>query len=385
MKTFSVVDSLYKRIEAGRNGDNKGISTGLIRLDKYTFGIQRGFMSTIFGDSGSGKTSYALYTHVFKPLIYASKHPEEEVNILYFSLELSSEVLMAKLLCLYIFETYSIVISYDELFSFNEKLSDEKLQYVINAKSWLELIDSKITIYDKSISAGGVKLVTRAWASNFGKFEENNNQEWYIPNNPKQYLIVIVDHIKLLEYKISPKDEIDKCCDILVSLRNKCKLTIAIVQQANRQFKSMSRRDNGFTMLQTDDMSDSSGPAQASELIIGLFHPHREKMSRVTVGDVNYDIKILRSRARVIQILKNRFGISDILDMTFFLGEVGYFEELPAPQPGVEFDYDDIMTLHGKLKPTDTNIISSNKSAKVDMTKLTGNPLLTEPTMFKLN
>lgn len=50
---MGVIDSLYKRIEAGREGKNIGIPTGLPDLDKYTYGIQKGFMTTIFGDSGS--------------------------------------------------------------------------------------------------------------------------------------------------------------------------------------------------------------------------------------------------------------------------------------------------------------------------------------------
>lgn len=49
---MGIVDSLYKRIRAGREGNNIGIPTGLPDLDKYTYGIQRGFMTTIFGDSG---------------------------------------------------------------------------------------------------------------------------------------------------------------------------------------------------------------------------------------------------------------------------------------------------------------------------------------------
>ena len=34
-------------------------------------------------------------------------------------------------------------------------------------------------------------------------------------------------------------------------------------------------------MLQLDDMSDSSGTAQASEIVIGIYHPHREKLTKI--------------------------------------------------------------------------------------------------------
>lgn len=49
---MDLIDSLYNRIESGREGNNLGIPTGMPDLDRYTYGIQRRFMSTIFADSG---------------------------------------------------------------------------------------------------------------------------------------------------------------------------------------------------------------------------------------------------------------------------------------------------------------------------------------------
>lgn len=50
---MSIVKELYKNIEQGREGLNKGISTGLSKLDLLTYGVQRKWLSVIAGDSGS--------------------------------------------------------------------------------------------------------------------------------------------------------------------------------------------------------------------------------------------------------------------------------------------------------------------------------------------
>ena len=326
---MDLIDSLYNRIESGRDGNNLGIPTGMPDLDRYTYGIQRRFMSTVFADSGAGKTTYTLFTHVYKPLQYHLEHPEISVEVLVFSLEMSAEVLLTKLLSLYILDTYHESVSFSEILSLGTILNDAKYKLVVKAKEWLRKIKPHLTIYDKAINADGVYTVVKSWAANFGSFDDSDDfQDRYIPNDPKGYKIVVVDHMRLLSGS-DKKTEINKCADNLIVLRDLCDLTIALIQQANRQFKSVERRSSGTGYLQLDDLADASGPAQGSEIVIGIYFPYREK--RVTCED--YAIKNgLGSNARLIQILKQRYGSSDIMKMVLFRGEIGYYKELPKPE-----------------------------------------------------
>ena len=50
-----IVDDLYASIDRGHKGLNKGLSTGMPKLDKLTYGIQRRWMTVVAGDSGSDK------------------------------------------------------------------------------------------------------------------------------------------------------------------------------------------------------------------------------------------------------------------------------------------------------------------------------------------
>lgn len=49
---MSLVSNLYDRIDEGRKGGNIGIPTGLPELDKYTYGLQRRWLTVIGADSG---------------------------------------------------------------------------------------------------------------------------------------------------------------------------------------------------------------------------------------------------------------------------------------------------------------------------------------------
>lgn len=179
-------------------------------------------------------------------------NPDTPVSILYFSLEMGPEVLLAKLLSLYIADQYEEIVSYKEILSLGEILDDEKYKIIENARPWLDRAETYITIYDKSVDASTVYTIVRSWASNFGRFEENEYAESYIPKEESRYKIVVIDHMRLLNGS-DKKTEINKCADFMIKLRDLCNLTVALVQQANRQIKSMDRRTGGFQYLQLDD------------------------------------------------------------------------------------------------------------------------------------
>ena len=72
-----IVESLYDSIKQGKSGLNMGLSTGMPKVDSLTYGIQRKWLTVVAGDSGSGKSSYVLYTKVFKAF---QQYQEDDCN-----------------------------------------------------------------------------------------------------------------------------------------------------------------------------------------------------------------------------------------------------------------------------------------------------------------
>ena len=363
---MSLVSNLYDRIDEGRKGGNIGIPTGLPELDKYTYGLQRRWLTVIGADSGAGKTTFTLFTHVYKPLEYSLEHPEIPVDILFFSLEMSPEVLYAKLLSLYIFEHYQKEVSFSSILSLSGVLNNEDYELVCQARSWLEKVDEHLYVYDKMINADGVYTVTRSWLNNFGKFEETDEySDKYIPNNSRAYKIVVIDHMRLLAGS-DKRIEINKCADSLIKLRDQCDLTIAMVQQLNRQIKSSARRESGYYYIQADDFADASGPVQGAETVIGIYYPHREKRHNCE----GYDVKTLRDRIRMIQIIKGRYGTADVMKAVLFRGEVGYYQELPKPDEIK--DWDELLNVKYIFDHLNTNSnLEEQKEEKIETTSTT--------------
>lgn len=335
-----IVDSLFNSIARGKEGRNIGLKTGMPLIDSVTYGTQQGWFSVYGGDSGSGKTSLCLYTKVYRPFMeYLKSGKTLKISWLLFSFEMSGEVVLSKLLSTYLYEKYKKVLSYSDILSFSKPLSDEDYNIVLDAKNWLRELESLCTIIDKPVNAEGLYAICKEWSRSFGTYTPvGTHKEMYTLNDPQQYLIVVVDHIKLLA--TSPgnqiKQEIDKACDYLIYFRNKCKFCVNVVQQLNRNFKSMARRtdSNGqYSGIQLDDFSDSSGPIQAAEVVYAIFHPYREKMSKCE----GYDVRQLKDRLRILSVLKNRFGLSDKGVGAVFYGENSIWRELPSPDKIINY------------------------------------------------
>lgn len=334
-----IVDRLYTTIQKGMKGLNQGLSTGLDKLDSIIYGVNRGWMYTIAGPSGGGKSILALYSAIYQPYKQMlEEHKEDNIHFLLFSFEMSAEVLLTKILSMYIWDTFHKEISYADILSLASPLTEEDYTYIKDSQDWLMKFEQHCEIIDKPVTAKHLYGITKEWTKQFGEYIEEESFEGYvkttyIPKDPQQYLIINVDHIKLLKADSgnTAKQEIDHACDYLITFRNKCNCTVFILQQLNRNFQAMDRRtaNNGqYQLLELQDLSDSSGPAQASEIVLGIYHPFREKQSRCE----GYDIRQLRDNIRMLCLLKSRYGLADRVIGCNFFGSVGLWKCLPLPQ-----------------------------------------------------
>lgn len=318
--------SFLHAVKQGKKGKNLGISTGLEKLDSIVYGTQKKCLITIGADSGSGKTSFAIATYVYNLI----KNRENNViSILYYSFEMSKDALYAKLTALYLWDRFKIIVPYKEILSMNDIISDEKYALILQATDWLEELDSILTIYDKSLTPNAIYATCKEWLSSFGSFIKlDEHKEEYVPQD-NRYKVVITDHVGLIGGTGSKKERIDTVADYMIYFRNKCEITGIFVQQLNRNAKSMDRKLNNYELIGLEDFKDTSGTTDASEVVLALYFPYREKIARCE----GYPIQnVLKKRFRLLQVLKNRYGDADINIGITFYGEIGLFKELPKPE-----------------------------------------------------
>jgi replicative DNA helicase len=332
----NVVDRLFRMIAWGKKGKNKGLAMGLPRLEKFIAGIQRKIYTLIAGGTGSGKTTFALYAYIYKPLMEMLGDPR--LKIIYYSLEMTAEVLLAKLASIFIWEQYGVDMPFDVILSRTEVISDEHYEILLEVRKWLEDIQQHLIIYDKSMTCDGLYAHLREYAEENGEFYEDDTQEIYTPNVEGQFTIVILDHIGLLRRKTAQakKEAIDAASNHLIYFRNKCGYSPVVLMQVNRTSSSMDRRNAEMQELQLDDIKDSGTPSEDADLVMAIFNPFREKMSKYR----GFIIPKIREYLRSILILKNRYGDADKFVAMNFFGSVGLFKELPDLEEYVPTEQD---------------------------------------------
>lgn len=324
------VDRLLDQIAKGLAGNNIGISTGLDKFDEIVAGVQKATIYNIAAGQGVGKTSFVLYSFLYQPL---KVHLDTgNFKIIYFSLEMSGEILMAKLLSLYIYDTFNREISYKKLISRTKKtrLTEEENEIVAQCVPWLRKVEQCLIIYDKALTCDGVYAFLKSFADNNGSFEETPNGLIYKANNPNLTVMSILDHVALLKRKNgqSTKDAIDSTCSELIYFRNKCGFSSCILQQLNRTSESMDRRKAEMQETELQDLKDSAGPSEAADVVVSIFFPHRSKLTTYRGYRIS---KGFQEAFRSIIVLKNRYGETDFVIPLNFFGSIGMFRELDTP------------------------------------------------------
>lgn len=100
------------------------------KLQKLLGGIQLNRYYLLSGATSAGKTALVLYM-LYRLL---NDYPNDPIYIIYFSLEIGSEILLSKLMSLYIAEKFGVYLTVNDILSFESPLSDENYEYLRKAK-----------------------------------------------------------------------------------------------------------------------------------------------------------------------------------------------------------------------------------------------------------
>lgn len=306
------------------------MSTGLSKLDKIIGGIQQSRYYLLSAASSGGKTAMILFI-MYKML--RNMTPDKPIYFCYFSLEIGSEVLLAKLMGLFCAEEFGVYMTINEIMSYESAISTENFEYLRKAKDWLDSIESHIKIVDSTLTAKSLYHQFSLFAEEHGSYDNNNGKSIYIPSNSKQLLIGIIDHLSLISTSDGRKlkEEMDLASSFMVTLKRKLRASWFVLMQQNRDSSSMDRRKEGLSEPNLNDVRDSSSPVNDSDVTIQLFYPFREKLNSYRGYPIIGD-NAFKSGFRSCIINKNRYGIANqVIGMAFY-GSVGYFKELPKAE-----------------------------------------------------
>ena len=349
-----VLGKLKLNKERREKGDVIAIPWSLPRISSVLPGIEKGRYNLVSASPKAGKTQFTDFLYVFEPVEWIIKNPLTNISlkIFYFSLEVSSESKIKAAVSYKLFKDYKIAISPQKISSvFKDYVLDDKIEALINGKEfreWFEKFESIVTYYDSIRHPYGIFNVIKSYAEQHGKYtyKELNLQgedgvysirkvrDRYIPDNPDEYVIVIVDHVSLLQPK---KGETlhqaigQYSSEYCLEMRDRWGYIPVIVQQQSADSSKAQFNFRGDTVLEKikpdlEGLSDNKYTARDCDLMISLFYPARYNLDK----HEGVDLKKMGNEHREFMINLNRHGISNASIQLYFLGSSSYFSELPT-------------------------------------------------------
>jgi replicative DNA helicase len=358
-----VVEELKLNKQRRIAGDVITIPWSLPRLSTVLPGIEQGRYNLISASPKAGKTQLADFLYVYQPVEWIIRNPASNITlkIFYFSLEVSKETKIRAAICYKLYSDYGILIGPQKLSSiFAGYIMDDRIESIINGEEftrWFAKFEEIVTFYDTIRSPGSMfhlvksyaehpsnghyTMRTMSWQNDDGTYTPREVRDRYIPTKPNEYVIVVVDHIGLLQ--TAPGETLHQSIskfssEYCLEMRDRWKYIPTIVQQQSADSSRAQFNYRGDTIIDkirpdSEGLADNKYTARDVDLMISLFYPRRYNL------DKHEDVDLVRmgDHHREFMINLNRNGISNASIQLFFLGSSSYFAELPGVM--TEFDY----------------------------------------------
>lgn len=269
-----IVDDLWEKVH--RPGQLSGIPSGFIGLDSYTDGFQNSELIIIAGRPSVGKTAFGL--NIALNVLKKTRLP-----VLFFSLEMSAQQLMYRLL------------------SMETRLDQTKFKTgLLNKEDWKKIdlvmrILGKIPLHlhdTPNLSSGDVRQVLKNFSKTYS-----------------QIGLVVIDYLQLMQEpkstNINRYQEISIITRELKNIAREFKIPIVALSQLSRTLDS---RIDPKPLL--SDLRDSGSIEQDADLVLMLYKNKQKSVTNLTPGSSLIDLSIAKQRNGPVgntQLLFNRY------------------------------------------------------------------------------
>lgn len=319
-----VVDSLLTRRERLIEGKLNCIPSPFPRFSNDFIGIEPSCYYSVTSQTKGGKSQFTSYTFIFKPLLYCYfTKADIDLKILYFPLEETPERIMDRFISWALNEITKgrIRISPRDLRSTTKPVSEEVLQEVQSEymQNLMQYFEEHVIFYTDIANPTGIYKACKKYAEDHGKvhtkviqvkdeFGNLINKEvfdWYAPNNPNEYKLIIIDTINLIDTErgLTLKQSMDKMSEYLAKyLRNRYGFSPVVIQQQAFESESKEAFKLGKMRPSVASLGDSKYISRDSNVVLGLFSPFRFELPEY----LGYDIHKFRDNIRFVEVLVNR-------------------------------------------------------------------------------
>ena len=267
-----IIDELWEKVK--KPGQLSGIPSGFIGLDSYTDGFQKSELIIIAGRPSVGKTSFGL--NISLNVLKKTRLP-----VLFFSLEMSAQQLMYRLL------------------SIETRLDQTKFKTgLLNSNDW-----KKIDLVMRILGKVPVHLYDTPQLSSTDVRQAVKNLSKTYP----QIGLIIIDYLQLMREPLSKNlnrsQEISLITRELKNIAREFKVPVIALSQLSRTIDS---RIDPKPML--SDLRDSGSIEQDADLVLMLYKNKQKSIINLTPGSSITDLSIAKQRNGPIGITQLLFN-----------------------------------------------------------------------------
>lgn len=264
MKIYErVLQSLKFRRENILNGNINCIPSPFKRFRDDFVGIEQGKYYLISGITKSAKTQLTSYLFLYNSVLYAYNNPNKiSLKIFYYPLEETPDAIILRFMSflLYNISGKTVRKSPADLKSTNENnIIEEEVLTTLESEKYQKILEffESVVEFRTERHPYGIYKPLKEYADNngikhtktiniidnfTGEVNPTEAFDYYVPNNPKEYVMAIVDHISLIESEKGKdlRQSINQLSEYMIILRNRYNyIPVIIQQQSTNQIKSV--------------------------------------------------------------------------------------------------------------------------------------------------
>jgi hypothetical protein len=331
-----MINKIRKNKEDFVNGKVKLIPCTIDRFNKEFHGIRKGDYICFTGNTSSGKTTLTKKVAVWDAIEYAIA-TNLDLKILYFGLEESEDEFDYSLLSYLLKKECNLRYNILDFEYITGDLTPEAEAKIEEIDTTFNLWKSYIQYYDNVYHPFSIYSTVREFAEGRGQFLVTNpkhtNWDTYIPNNPDEFIIVIVDHISLLSVEQKHNNQLDMAMkDMSFYLRQymskKFKYTAVSVHQQMAQNEDLDHVKEKYWMPTAQGLGENKRIGRDYLTMIGIGNP-----KRYGIGSFGGYTQLTEFDGflRFLVVRKQRYGEVDNFMPVFFDGKCGQIVAAPNP------------------------------------------------------
>lgn len=306
-------------------------------------GTRRGEYVGITGGTSSAKSQITRCIYLFNSIHWAIKN-KVNLKVLWFGLEESKDEAKYYLLSWLLYKTYGIRYNIEHFEAVGKTVKDEHLDHIGQIEKTFNLFWSYIEFHDAEYTTHGIYNTVLEFAGTRGTFyyrgevvKVGEKYDEYRPNDPKEFVIAVFDHLGILEKTDEGSDRLAMGQMSRYIRQYICKLLnyigVAVVQQMS-EMENLEHIKSDQVYASLQGFGDNKTITRDMMTIIGITSPARYGINTLNTnqthlgnkGSFNVGKLEVGDAYRVLGILKRRFGLVNKRTLLLFDGCVGFFK-----------------------------------------------------------